>query len=600
MQGAAARWVAGALSVLSLGLAAAGIWLDFLGDPSSSDLDYGVAFFAVFLVFTLVGALIAFRRPDNPVGWLLIVEGLLWQLAGVLAAYANHSLFVAPGSLPGGPIAAWFLNWVWIPTLGIVPFLFLLFPDGRVPSGRWRLIPWLTAVAVTLGIASTALTPGPMANASPIRNPFGLRDGTRILQTIETSASAVIGVAMVASIVFLILKLRRAAGIERLQIKWLAYAGALLIVAFTVGDVLGGLGLPALAENIQVSSLLAIPLGMAIAVLRYHLYDIDTIVTRTLVYGGLAAFITAVYLTIVVFIGAVVGLGTDSNILLAVVATAVVATTFQPVLRRLQRLTRRLVFGRPTTAEEQAGVAILTLGAFRVLRDGEFLPLRAWQSKKARTLLKILVARRGRSTARDLLMETLWPEESPEVVTRRLSVALATVRAVLDPMKRHSADHFVVGDSDALRLDLTHTPVDIEQFLDKAAQGLALQRADQAGEAMASLQTAHALYTGDFLEEDRYEDWAVQLREHARATYISVARALADLAQASGDPDEAVHYFARILEFDGWHEGAHLGLVSTLERVGRHGDARRCYRTYLARMEEIGIAASPFPTTSQG
>jgi len=599
MQGAAARWVAGALSVVSFVLAVAGSWLDFIGDPFSSDLDYGVGFFAVFLVFTLVGALIAFRRSENAVGWFLIVEGLLWQLAGVLAAYANYSLFVEPGSLPGGSLAAWVLNWVWIPTLGIVPFLFLLFPDGRLPSGRWRLIPWLTTLGVALGVAGSALTPGPMGNAFPIRNPFGLKDGTWVLRAVEMSASLLIAVAIVASIVLLVLKLRRARGIERLQIKWLAYAGALVIVAFTVGDVVGALGLPVLAANIQVPSLLAIPLGMGIAVLRYRLYDIDTVVIRTVVLGGLAAFITAVYLAMVVFIGAVVGWRSDSNILLAVVATALVAVTFQPVLHRLQRLARRLVFGGPSTAEEQAGIAILTLGAFRVLQDGELVSLRAWQSKKARTLLKILLARRGRSTTRDLLMELLWPEESSDMVTRRLSVALATVRAVLDPTKRHRPHHFIVGDSDAVRLDLTHLPVDVEQFLVNAAEGLALRHSGRAGEARAMLRTAQALYAGDFLEEDRYEDWAVPLREEARATYISVARALADLAQDSGDPDEAVRYFVRILEIDGWDEGAHLGLVSTLERAGRHGEARRCYRSYLARMEEIGVRASPFPSSER-
>jgi DNA-binding SARP family transcriptional activator len=221
------------------------------------------------------------------------------------------------------------------------------------------------------------------------------------------------------------------------------------------------------------------------------------------------------------------------------------------------------------------------------MRDGGLVPLTAWQSKKARTLLKILVARRGRSTARDFLMEALWPDESPEVVTRRLSVALATLRAVLDPDKRHPPDRFVVGDRDAVRLDLANLPVDVEEFLGAAAGALASYGQHEDREARAELAHAESLYTGDFLDEDPYEDWATPLRDEARTTYVSVVRALAALADASGQLDDALRYHRRVLERDAWDEGAHLALVSTLERAGRHGEARRCYRVYASRMEEI-------------
>ena len=137
-------------------------------------------------------------------------------------------------------------------------------------------------------------------------------------------------------------------------------------------------------------------------------------------------------------------------------------------------------------------------------------------------------------------MDTLWPDESPELVTRRLSVALATIRAVLDPAKQHPADRFVIGDNDAVRLDLTNVPIDVEQFLATAADGLAAYTHAATSDATAILATAARSYRGDFLEEDPYEDWAAPLRDEARTTYIAVVRALAEAATRAGDVDDAV------------------------------------------------------------
>ena len=255
------------------------------------------------------------------------------------------------------------------------------------------------------------------------------------------------------------------------------------------------------------------------------------------------------------------------------------------------------MFGAPTPPEEQAGVAINCLGAFRVFRDGDLVPFTAWQSKKARTVLKILVARRGRATHRDYLMETLWPDEDPTVVTRRLSVALATVRAVLDPDKRRPPDYFVLGVEDTVRLDLAHVPVDVEAFMEAATEGLALdRRADAAAKAM--LTAAANAYAGDFLDEDPYEDWAIPLRDEARTTYVSVLHALAGLAESAGAVDEAIRHHQRILDLDPWNEAAHVGLVRVMERAGRHGEARRYFQAYASRMNELGVPVEPFPLGS--
>jgi ATP/maltotriose-dependent transcriptional regulator MalT/DNA-binding SARP family transcriptional activator len=239
-------------------------------------------------------------------------------------------------------------------------------------------------------------------------------------------------------------------------------------------------------------------------------------------------------------------------------------------------------------------VAVQSLGRFRVLRGGEPVPLAAWQSRKARDLLKILVARRGRPTPRDYLMEALWPEQSPAPLGNRLSVLLSTVRSVLDPEKRHEPDEFVGGDKSAIWLQSENVAVDVERFLAAAAEALDVRRAGGA-DAEPRLVAAEAMYSGDFLEEDAYEDWAIVLREEARAAYTEVVRGLAEDAASRGDTDAAGRYYLRVLERDPYDEPAHLGLVSALESAGRHGEARRCFRTYCARMDTIGVESAPFP-----
>jgi DNA-binding SARP family transcriptional activator len=591
-----AQWLAWSLCGLSIALALIGAVLNIVGHPTSPDLDYGITFALSFLGFSVVGALVAARLPTNPIGWLLLIQGLCWELSGALAGYANYVLFVRPSFLAGGAIAAWALNWFYVPAIAAAMLLFLLFPDGRLPSRRWRPVVWLLALGVVLYLGATIVAPGPMSNAGPISNPFAIHGWDGVIGGALAAGNLMFTLAATASVLSLVFRFRRARGVERQQLKWLALASCLVLVAFTAYDVLGAIGLSGLAENVGPPSLLAIPIAIGIAILRYRLYDIDLVISKTVVFGGLAAFITIVYIALVVGVGAAVGRGAGSNLALAVVATALVAVAFQPVRERLHRVARRFVFGPPTLAEQEAGLAIRSLGAFRVFRAGDLVPLSAWQSKKARTLLKLLVARRGRATTREYLMEALWPEEDPEAVTRRLSVALATVRAVLDPEKRHPPDHFVIGDKDAVRLDLATLPVDVETFLAAAAQGLARYGEGDTGEAEVKLAAAERAYEGDFLEEDAYEDWATPLREEARTTYISILRALATLAETTQRPEDAIRRYLRILEVDPWDEGAHLAMVGTMERAGRHGEARRRYGAYTTRMKEIGVPRAPFPT----
>jgi DNA-binding SARP family transcriptional activator len=241
---------------------------------------------------------------------------------------------------------------------------------------------------------------------------------------------------------------------------------------------------------------------------------------------------------------------------------------------------------------DEAPVAIRALGGFTVLRRGEHVALAEWRSKKARDLLQILVSRRGRPVPREFLMEALWPNEDRTKLGNRLSVALTALRAVLDPSREYAAEHFVRGDRQTVALDLANVAVDVEDFLADAEAGLEER-------ARPLLADAEAAYAGDFLEEV-YDDWAVSLREDVRARYIAVGRALADEAAGAYDYDAAASYLLRVLERDRYDERAHLELVRALSASRRHGDARRQYRTYVARMEEIGVEPAPFPEATRG
>jgi DNA-binding SARP family transcriptional activator len=241
-----------------------------------------------------------------------------------------------------------------------------------------------------------------------------------------------------------------------------------------------------------------------------------------------------------------------------------------------------------------APIAITTLGGFRVIRDGTPIDVGDWGSRKARDLLKLLVARRGAPVVRDEAAMLLWPDE-PDRSARRLSVLLSTIRSTLDPTKSWPADHYVAADHDTMWLVREHVDVDVELFLRETAEARRLMATGEPEKAEALLVRATARYLGEFCADDPYADWTAGLRELARHTFVDAAAALAALADERFDPPEAVRHRLRILDVDPYDEVAHLGLIRSLSAQRRHGEARRAYRNYCARLAELDIDPAPFP-----
>jgi DNA-binding SARP family transcriptional activator len=239
------------------------------------------------------------------------------------------------------------------------------------------------------------------------------------------------------------------------------------------------------------------------------------------------------------------------------------------------------------TAGDQIEVCVL--GKFVVRRGGRSVDEREWQSRKARELLRILVARRGRPIGREALAELLWPDEEPDQLSNRLSVALATVRRIFDPSRDHESGHYIRAEDGVIALDLEHVHVDVEAFLKEGAA--AVSRHLEPGLARRRLQQLVDAFAGDALGEDLYADWAVALRDEAHAMFSTALRALTRYLADSHD--DVMPYLTRLIEADPYDEPAHTQLISSLTASGRYGAARRAHERYAARMGELGVSPAP-------
>jgi hypothetical protein len=296
------------------------------------------------IAFSLVGAVVAYRRPRHRLGWIFCVVGLSQGLVAFTNEYAVYALWTAPGSVPGGPFMAWLTTWDWAGSAPVLlTFVPLLFPDGRLPSRRWRPVAWLSAVPI-------ALLCGPIAILYwPLRGPALVEPGTFATPTPGALAvlSPMVGSLMLlcglACALALLLRFRRAQGVERQQLKWFVFAAAVTLIVWWGLDQLGARGVQlGLAGVLFVPVAAAIPAAAGIAIVRYRLYDIDRLINRTLVYGLLTALLGGIYAGVVLVLGQLFGgIGAEPPSWAVAGATLAVAAVFQPARLRIQGIVDR-------------------------------------------------------------------------------------------------------------------------------------------------------------------------------------------------------------------------------------------------------------------
>jgi len=287
--------------------------------------------------FTAVGAIIALRRRSNAIGWLLLGAGFISALGAFGLEYGVYAIVGRAAALPGGLFGAWLGSWTWVVFItGILPLVLLLFPDGRLLSARWRLVGWTAVLAVLTTAAFMAFRPGPLQLAAYANNPF------TPLPPSLVDPLGVIGLVLAFPLMggacwSLVMRFRHATGIEREQIKWLAFSAVPLAVAGPASAVLSDKAV----QVLFVLLLLLVPVAVGIAVLRYRLYDIDLLINRTLVYGALSATLIAVYVATVILVGAALRPFTSGSEFAVAVSTLATLALVQPLRRRIQEAVDR-------------------------------------------------------------------------------------------------------------------------------------------------------------------------------------------------------------------------------------------------------------------
>ena len=382
MSNRTASWLAWSLAALCVAVFVGSVPLFVLARsaevPSSWNADLttgGLLGSGLFLVFPLVGALIASRRPENPIGWLCLADGLLWMITSMLDDYSVYGM-ASPGSVPFPLGAAGINNWLWVPQVGLLAtYVFLLFPDGRLPSRRWRPLAWLCGVVIVSVSIGVMLSPESLDMPRGIRNPFGL-EAAPWVTTVAYAILPLLPLCMFASAVSLVLRYRRSKGDERQQIKWIAFAASLVALTYLIAMVasfvhpseawttVGSVWWLNLLTIAALLSFVTIPIAVGFAVLKYRLYDIDLIINRTLVYGSLTVTLVALYFGGIVVLQRVFVLLTGQQSTLAVVAsTLLIAALFTPLRQRIQSFIDRRFYRSKYDAAK-------TLEAFSVqLRD---------------------------------------------------------------------------------------------------------------------------------------------------------------------------------------------------------------------------------------
>ena len=338
---------------------------------------FSILFALIMLAYAAIGAFIAARRPQNPIGWIFCIVGLTGEGQVLAQAYAGYALLAVPGRLPAGELIAWSLN-LWVPSWGLLPYVFLLFPDGRFLSRRWRLVVWLSAVSIATGLLTSGGRVGSIeTHPSLLIDLLGAEVGGWAVQAGRGFSGLTMLAVYVIAAASLVVRFRRARGVERRQLEWIAYAAVFLVLVYVTLTVLffnvpavraldpEATNSAALFGGVPVAlTFVGLPVAAAVAILRYRLYEIDVIINRTLVYGTLTAMVALVYFgSVVVLQGLFRALvGQESNLAI-VISTLLSAALFQPLRHRLQAVIDRRFYRRKYDAAH-------TLAAFSAtLRD---------------------------------------------------------------------------------------------------------------------------------------------------------------------------------------------------------------------------------------
>jgi len=308
-----------------------------------------VGYTVFILAFATVGAVVASRRPGNPIGWILLGAGLAFAVGGITVSYAEDAFADPGGPGFGATAAAWVSKWVWMAGIApVVTFGLLLFPDGRVPSRRWRTLAWLSGTALALVVAGLALAPGRMEDL-PVDNPLGLEGAGGLVDALTTLGGAALVVGIAGSIASLVARYRAASSRERQQLKWLTYAGMLLGIGNVVAigiEIAVGPSAVELTNTVVALSVATVPVAIGIAMLRHRLYDIDVVINRTLVYGALTATLAASYLVSVLVLQLALDPLTEQSNAAIAASTLAVAALFRPARTRIQAAVDRRFYRR--------------------------------------------------------------------------------------------------------------------------------------------------------------------------------------------------------------------------------------------------------------
>ncbi|HJQ72274.1 MAG TPA: histidine kinase [Actinomycetota bacterium] len=439
--------LARALAGLTLVSFAIGLVYTFLAaairPPGAGNPLADITFVLSFAMFPVIGYVLAIRRPENSIGWLMLGIGTFFGLTALLTSPGEYLLY--SGARDTALVLLAFDSPSWVPIVVLpVTFLLLLFPDGHLPSPRWRWFAWVLGVGLTVVYFAILLDPGPLEE-SPVPNapnPLGI-DALGPFLDVAQATILVIPIGVIASLTALVMRFRRSRGVERLQLRWLLtaaifvallYAGAMLA---SIPHSWGGEDQPGwltVLQSIVIPSFVLIPIAIGASILRYRLFDIDVVIKKAVLFGALAVFITLVYVAIVVGVGTVVG--SQASPVLSAAAAAIVALAFQPARRRARRFADRLVYGKRATPYEVLSAFSERVG--NAYANEELLP------RMARALASGTGAVRTDVWVRigdELRSEATWPEDAPstEALPVPASDARSSPTSVFEPV-RHQGE----------------------------------------------------------------------------------------------------------------------------------------------------------------